>query len=109
VSDGKSSANPWNAENERCYELNEESINNVGGRGLINATGSVALALLSAFPSQPWKLWKFPKPPRRYWMNDDVVRLFFNDFAQRKHILAPESWYKVTHIEIEKQGGASKF
>jgi len=68
---------------------------------------SLINCICNAYPSHDWKMWKFSLLPREWWKNEQNQTQFLRwlrDNVPTYNNL--ENWYRITHSEIRKHGGA---
>lgn len=82
-----------------------------GGWGLLlRYNGSIACLLRDILPETSWEEWRFSQTPKQWWATvsrcDPAFQSFLRHLSAELEIASPEDWYRVSHKDVEKAGGA---
>jgi hypothetical protein len=95
---------------EQCYSLSAAMIKkNYGGGLLANQfSGSVATAVMSAYPEHNWRPWEFKNGvPKNYWHDAKNVRFYFDTLYADRGFKSMDEWYDVTTETLAENNSGS--
>lgn len=79
------------------YKVTTLSLKRLQATGLLKQHGgSLATALVSAYPHHVWQFWLFAKAPQRYWKEPQHMRAFLVWAAAEMKLVSLDDWYSVS-------------
>jgi hypothetical protein len=78
---------------ENWYEIRKEDLIKRGGSSLLKKYGgSTAIMVMSIFPGQDWKEWRFAEVPKGFFSDPNKLRTYFEEVGSIIGIHSQEDW-----------------
>jgi hypothetical protein len=88
------------------YRLKKRDIMERGGSGILNYYGgSYIKAIMTLYPNNDWKLWKFTKAPSHYWDDENNVLEYLQWLAVQLKIKNLDDWYEASYNTFKEYHG----
>eukprot|EP01118_Nematostelium_gracile_P003774 TRINITY_DN14382_c0_g1_i1.p1 TRINITY_DN14382_c0_g1~~TRINITY_DN14382_c0_g1_i1.p1 ORF type:complete len:146 (+),score=40.59 TRINITY_DN14382_c0_g1_i1:261-698(+) len=87
------------------YEVTRLEALTKGGRGILGHFGSLASALMSAYPQHEWKQWRFVQVPKNIWQNEENRRQCILDWEKKLKIKEMKDWNQMRARDVMSIGG----